>query len=167
MFAVVRSLMRVKRVVVLGRGGAGKSTFALRLSQVTGLPVIELDQYFWSEDLSPLSAEAWTVVQEQLAAGARWIMDGDLGPYDAPAMRLGRADTVVILDLSPARCAWRAVRRSRERADFWWWLLTWRWRSRSRVLDAVAGHGPQAYLHVLRTPAQVRRFLAAASTATP
>ncbi|MDN5932494.1 MAG: hypothetical protein L0I24_15750 [Pseudonocardia sp.] len=156
----------MERVVVLGRGGAGKSTFALHLSQVTELPVIELDQYFWSEDLSPLSTEAWTVVQERLATGDRWIMDGDLGPYDAPAIRLHRADTVVVLDLSLARCAWRAVRRSRERADFWWWLLTWRWRSRSRVLDAVATHSPQAHLRVLRTPAQVRRFLVTASTAT-
>lgn len=163
---MVRSLRRVERVVVLGRGGAGKSTFALHLSEVTGLPVIELDRHFWGEDLSALPAEAWTVVQERLAAGDRWIMDGDLGPYDAPAARLRRADTVVVLDLSLARCAWRAVRRSPERADFWWWLLTWRWRARSRVLAAVAAHAPQARLRVLRTPAQARRLLAAASTAT-
>jgi hypothetical protein len=38
----------------------------------------------------------------------------------APAARLGEADTMVILDFSLARCAWRAARRSRERADFWW-----------------------------------------------
>ena len=41
---------------------------------------------------------------------------------------LPRADTVLILDFSLTRCAWRALRRSRERADFWWWLLTWRHR---------------------------------------
>lgn len=76
----VCSLVRVERVVVLGRGGAGKSTVALDLSLVTGLPIIELDQHFWSEDLSPLPAEAWTGMQEGLAAADRWIMDGDLGP---------------------------------------------------------------------------------------
>jgi hypothetical protein len=48
-------------------------------------------------------------------------MDGDFGPYDVLDVRLQAADTVVFLDFSPARCAWRAVRRSRERADFWWW----------------------------------------------
>lgn len=164
---MVRSLVRVERVVVLGRGGAGKSTFALHLSQVTGLPVIELDRHFWGEDLSALPAQAWTAVQGRLAAGDRWIMDGDLGPYDAPAVRLRRADTVVVLDLSLPRCAWRAARRAPERADFWWWLLTWRWRARARVLGAVAAHAPQASVRVLRTPAQVRRFLAAAGAATP
>lgn len=154
----------MERVVVLGRGGAGKSTFARRLSEITGLPVIELDQHFWGPDLSALPADAWVEVQQQLAVAERWVMEGDLGPHDAPAVRLHRADTVVVLDLSLARCAWRAARRSRERADFWWWLLTWRWRSRRKVLAAVSAHAPQAQLHVLRTPSEVRRFLIAATS---
>lgn len=162
----IRSLVPVKRVVVLGRGAAGKSTFALHLSQVTGLSVIELDQHVWNGDLVPLPARAWTVVQERLAGGDQWIMEGDLGPYDVPAPRLRRADTVVVLDVSLVRCAWRAARRSRERADFWWWVVTWRGRSRRQVLDAVAAHAPQAQVHLMRSPAQVRRFLTAVPTAT-
>ncbi len=154
----------MERVVVFGRGGAGKSTFAGYLSQIAGLPVIELDRHFWSDDLTASSVEAWIGMQEQLAAGERWIRDGDLGPYDAPEARLRRADTVVVLDLSTLRCAWRAALRSRERADFWRWLLTWRWRSRTTLLDAIASHAPHADLQVLRTPAQVRRFLSTATT---
>ena len=37
-------------------------------------------------------------------------MDGDLGPYDVLDVRLQAADTVVFLDFSPLRCAWRALR---------------------------------------------------------
>lgn len=158
-----RSLLRVQRVLVFGRGGAGKSTFAICLSRVTGLPVIELDKHFWSEDLAPLPEDEWTTVQEELAAGNEWIMDGDLGPYDAPAARLHRADMVVVLDLSLVRCVWRAVRRSREGAGFWVWLVTWRWRSRHKVLSAAAAHASQAQLRILRTPKQVDGFLADAS----
>ena len=91
-------------------------------------------------------------------------MDGDLGPYDAPAARLARADTVVILDFSLARCAWRAARRSRERADFWWWLLTWRYRSRGAVLHAVATFAPGADVHILRTPDELRSLLSTAGS---
>lgn len=87
-------------------------------------------------------------------------MDGDLGPYDVLSPRLEHADTVVILDLSLARCAWRASRRSRERADFWWWLLTWRYRSRKVVLQTAATCAAQADVHVLRNPRQLRRFFA-------
>lgn len=50
-------LASMDRVMVFGRGGAGESTFALELSQATGLPVIELDEHFWSQDLDPLPAD--------------------------------------------------------------------------------------------------------------
>ncbi len=149
----------MERVVVLGRGAAGKSTAAVHLARITELSVIELDKHFWRPGPAPMPRDEWTQLQHMLAASGRWIMDGDLGPYDAPAARLRRADTVVILDFSLARCVWRAARRSRERADFWWWLLTWRHRSRAAVLDAVATFAPGANVHVLRTPGELRRFL--------
>jgi hypothetical protein len=106
-----------------------------------------------------MSVDDWLEAQREPAAASEWIMDGDLGPYDALAPRLERADTVLILDFSLIRCAWRAARRSRERADFWWWLLTWRHRGRPAVLNAVAGYAPNADVHVLRSPRELRRFL--------
>ena len=53
------------------------------------------------------------------------------------------ADTIVVLDFSLPRCAWRAFRRSRERADFWLWVLAWRRRSRPALLRAIALHAPR------------------------
>jgi len=95
-----------------------------------------------------------------LAVRLTWIMDGDLGPYDVIDVRLHAADTVVFLDFSLLRCAWRAIRRSRERADFWWWLLSYRRRSRPLLVRAIAVHAGDADVHVLRTPRAVRRFVA-------
>jgi hypothetical protein len=46
----------MKRVVVLGRGGAGKSSFARRLGSTTGIPVVELDKHFWPADPTPIRA---------------------------------------------------------------------------------------------------------------
>ncbi len=100
-------------------------------------------------------------VQHELAAGERWIMDGDLGRDDVLAPRLIRADTVLVLDFGGLRCAWRAVRRSRERADFWWWLLTWRRSGRPVVMSAVATHAQHADLHVIKTPRQLRQLVVA------
>jgi hypothetical protein len=51
-------------------------------------------------------------------------MDGDLGPYDVVEVRLRAVDTIIFLDFSFARCAWRTIRRSCERADFWRWLVS-------------------------------------------
>ena len=115
----------MQRVVILGRGAAGKSVLAARLGQITGLPVIELDQHFWRPGLNATPAAEWAQTQSELTRREAWIMDGDLGPYDtALGARLAAADTVIVLDFPFVRCAWRALRRSRERADFWRWLLS-------------------------------------------
>jgi adenylate kinase family enzyme len=154
---------RVRRVVVLGRGGAGKTTMSARLSRLSGIPVVELDKHFWSPDLTPLDHVAWAAVQRELAAADRWIMDGDLGPYDVLAPRLARADTILLLDFPVLRCVWNAARRSPERADFWWWVLTWRLRHRRRILDQIRRHAPQAQCVILRGPRDVTTFLAVLS----
>ena len=150
----------MKRVVVLGRGGAGKSTVAVQLGMLTGLPVIELDKYFWSSYLTPLPAEQWKAVQRNLISAERWILDGDLGPYDALDVRLQAADTVIVLDFALWRCAWRAARRSRENLVFWRWLVSYRRRSLPAVWAAIAAHARDADVYLLCKPRDVRQFLA-------
>jgi adenylate kinase family enzyme len=147
-------------VVILGPGASGKSTLAIRLSEMTGLPVIELDQVFWQPGLAPMPQDQWIKLQERLVQEHRWIIDGDLGPYDAVEVRLRVADTVIFLDFSVVRCAWRAMRRSRERADFWLWLLRYRRQSRPRLMEAIAKYAGHATLHVICNPQDLRRFAA-------
>ena len=146
-------------MVLIGRGASGKTTLARQLASTTGLPVIELDKIFWQPGLVAMSRDQWTAVQQELVKKERWILDGDLGQYDVIDVRLRAADTVIFLDFSLARCAWRAIRRSRERADFWWWLLTYRYRSRPRLLKAIATHARSADIYVLSNPRAVRRFV--------
>jgi adenylate kinase family enzyme len=149
----------MNRIVVLGRGAAGKTAFARALQRATGIPCIELDEVFWSSDLVPMSQERWREVQTGLVVGDRWILDGDLGPYDAPEVRLRRADAVVILDRNALVCAWHAIRRSRERRDFWEWLVMWRVRHRPAVLRAVHTWAPRAELFVIRNRRAEQRAL--------
>ncbi len=150
----------MKRVVILGRGGAGKSTAARQLSDISGLTVIELDKHFWQPGLRATPIGEWKQIQKKLSDRKRWIMDGDLGKYDALDVRLGAADTVIILDFSLIRCLLRAIHRSRERADFWWWLLTWRWLSRPKIIKSVNSYAKAADVYILRTPKALDQFLA-------
>ena len=156
----------MKRVVILGRGASGKSTLAVRLGEITRLQVIELDTVFWRAGLVTTPRDEWVIAQERLVAEQRWIMDGDLGPYDAIEIRLRAADTILFLDFSVMRCGWRAIRRSRERADFWRWLVTYRWQNRPILMKAIANHAAKADLHVFRNPKAVRGFVAGLACAT-
>jgi hypothetical protein len=146
----------VKRVVILGPGGAGKTTFAYALGKATGLPVIALDKHFWRPGLTATPTDEWIAVQPR---AERWIMDGDLGPYDAPSARLARADTIVILDLPLSIRILRVLRRGSERLDFWRWMLFWRWLSRPALIRAIAYHAGVANVHELRSPQAVAIFL--------
>ena len=72
--------------------------------------MIEVDEIFWQPGLIATPREQWVVMQEKLAAGDRWIMDGDLGPYDGVEVRLRAADTIIIFRL--LACPLRLASRS-------------------------------------------------------
>lgn len=150
----------MKRVVILGRGASGKSTLGVRLGEITGLPAIELDKIFWQPGIVAMPRQEWVETQRRLVATEAWIMDGDLGPYDTVEVRLRAADTVIFLDFSLLRCGWRALRRSRERMDFWLWLVRYRRESRPFLMRMIAEHASGAEVHVLNDPDAVAKFLA-------
>src|SRR5438552_15983300 len=154
----------MKRVVIFGRGAAGKSTLARHLGEIAGLPVIELDKLFWRSGLVPIPRAEWTHLQEQLVQQDSWILDGDLGPHDVVEVRLRAADTIVLLDFALFRCTWRALRRAPERADFWRWLLTYRRQSVPRLRKAISRYAPKSELHVICCTMALKAFIADIST---
>jgi adenylate kinase family enzyme len=100
----------VKRVAVIGSGGAGKSVFSTELGQRAGLPVIHLDREFWKPGWVPTDDSAWEARVREIVAGDRWITDGNYsGTMD---IRFARADTVVFLDIPRLVCLTAAISRS-------------------------------------------------------
>ena len=99
----------MQRVLVIGSGGAGKSAFAVRLGQATGLPVIHLDAAYWKPGWREPSKDAWAARVTQLLAGEHWIMDGNYG--GTLEQRLAACDTVVFLDMPRLLCIWRVLKR--------------------------------------------------------
>ncbi len=161
--AAADSITNVQRILILGRGGAGKSTLARRLGELTGFPVTELDRRFWQPGLIATPRDRWVDIQHEFIQAERWIIDGDLGPFDVLEPRLEVADTVIILDFSLPRCAWRSIRRSREGVAFWRWVIGYRRRSLPVLMGTIATHAPRAGVHLLRTPRAAEALLAAIS----
>ena len=87
----------MERVMIIGCGGAGKSTLARKLGEKTGLPVVHLDQIWWEPG-------NWQHIEksefdERLAEELRkprWILDGNFNR--TIEARLAVCDTVIYLD---------------------------------------------------------------------
>lgn len=99
----------MERVMIIGCGGAGKSTLARQLGEVTGLPVVHLDKLFWKSGWVESSKAEIDEKIRQAAACPRWIMDGN---YNRTLeQRLERADTVIYLDFPRMVCLWGVFKR--------------------------------------------------------
>jgi len=88
----------MERIMIIGSGGSGKTTLARQLGEITGLPVVHLDQIWWAPgNWQHISREEF---DEALAAELekpRWILDGNYDRTLEP--RLEKADTVIYLDM--------------------------------------------------------------------
>jgi adenylate kinase family enzyme len=101
---------RMRRIAVVGSGGAGKSAFARVLGRGLGLPVIHLDEHHWRPGWVESRKVEWCQLQGELLAGESWIV---VGTYEGTLdLRLSRADTVIILALPRAVCTLRAPWRA-------------------------------------------------------
>ena len=101
--------MTMKKIIIIGSGGAGKSTLARRLGAITGSTVIHLDKVYWQPNWNEPNKSEWQKTVEEMLADDAWIMDGNFG--GTLAMRIEASDTVILLDLPRTVCLYRVLKR--------------------------------------------------------
>lgn len=99
----------MKKIIVIGSGGAGKSTFSKHLGDILGLDVIQLDELYWQRNWTEMSRAEWVKTMEKLVARDSWIMDGNYS--GTLSIRMNACDTVIFLDLPRVTCLTRVVKR--------------------------------------------------------
>lgn len=100
----------MRRVVVFGTTGSGKSTVAERLAGRTGLRVVELDALYWGRDWQPAPVELFRHRVERETVGDGWIVVGNYGQVRDLVWQ--PADTLIWLDLPLPLVMWRLLRRT-------------------------------------------------------
>jgi adenylate kinase family enzyme len=166
----------MQRILVMGSSGSGKSTFAQRLSGITGIPVISIDALFWKPGwVEPDRTE----FRERLAEAARqprWIMDGN---YTSHLVELRRdvSDTVIWFDLRRSACMLGILARIAtsygrvrpemaegcpEKIDFEFFRYVWTFREeqRPKLLEYFEGLRSDQSLICFTKRAQADRYLA-------
>ncbi|MCR6727983.1 MULTISPECIES: adenylate kinase [Rhizobium/Agrobacterium group] len=100
----------MKRVLIVGCPGAGKSTLAKQLAKITDLPLVHLDRHYWLPGWQRPDRAAWERTIASLLSQSAWIMDGNYS--GTLEHRLAAADTLIHLNYPTWLCVWRVIRRT-------------------------------------------------------
>lgn len=165
----------MKRVLVIGPGGAGKSTFARQLGKLLNVQVSHLDRVYWRAGWSKPAQDDWLQAVTELVSGDSWILDGNFG--GTLDLRHKHCDTIVFLDMSRLLCLWRVIKRrmsyrNRSRPDmaegcpekidleFLSWVWNYSSRSRPKIVKLLREKSEGKEVVWLRSASEVKRFLA-------
>lgn len=101
----------MKKVIVIGGNGSGKSTFSKQLATITNLPLVHLDRLLWYGNWQTRAREEFDSLLQAELEKDQWIIDGN---YNRTIpLRLSRCDTVFYFDFSTLRClcgvTWRVL----------------------------------------------------------
>ena len=158
----------MKKVIVIGCPGGGKSTFARMLHEKTGLPLYYLDQMYWNADRTTVDR---AVFHERLHATMEkesWIIDGNYA--STMEMRLAACDTVFFLDYSLEVClSGIEDRRGKSRPDMPWvetegdeefiaFIKNYSTDSRPKVMELLGRYSDKNIV-IFKTRAEADAFL--------
>ena len=163
----------MERIIIIGCGGAGKSTLARQLGEKLNIPVVHLDKLWWNPGWVEKSQEEFDELHRHALSKEKWIIDGNFNR--TMPERIARCDTVIYLDFSRFACIRGVIKRvlttygtvrpdmgegCPERIDFaflkWVWNYNRDKRERNYRLLNEATH---AQAIVLKNRRMVKRFL--------
>lgn len=138
---------RPKRIMIFGRPGGGKSTFAIRLSEQLTIPVIHLDKYFYIDNWVERDYQEFLSIQLKFVNQNQWIIDGN--NTKSIEMRYQRAEVCLYFNYPKWLCYFRVIKRLLikhphidDRANgcketVRWSLLKYMWNFESRVRENI------------------------------
>lgn len=160
----------MKKIIVLGCPGSGKSTFARALQKRTGLPLFYLDRMNWNPDRTTVEKAVFLERLREVLSREEWILDGNYG--STIELRLQACDTAFFLDY-PVEVCLDSIRERRgkvredmpwvegereEDADFLAFIRAYPIQSRPKVLELLARYSEKE-THIFRDRSEAGAFL--------
>ena len=109
----------MKKILVIGCPGSGKSTLSKELNNITGIPLFHLDMMFWNPDRTTVDKAVFLEQLTEVLEKDEWIIDGNYS--STMELRIAACDTVIFLDY-PLEICLDGVRqrRGKPRSDIPW-----------------------------------------------
>ena len=165
----------MQRILVMGSSGSGKSTFALRLSAATGIPVVSLDALFWKPGWVESERTEFRARVAAATRQPRWIVDGNYIAAEGE-LRRDASDTVIWFDLPRSTCVLGIMARIAksygqvrpemaegcpEKIDFEFFRYVWTYRreQRPKLLAFFEALRPDQTFLTFTDRAQANRYL--------
>jgi adenylate kinase family enzyme len=165
---------KLKRVIIIGNGGAGKSTLARQLGAALQIDVTHLDSVYWRPHWLPMPEAEMNAAQEHLLAQEAWIIEGQF--KQTLEAFLQATDMIIYLDFPLLLCLYRIAKRhlrytGKSRPElgeeypelltlnFLWRVLKFSIYTRVEVLKKIEQFAQNRKVIILHTPRQVKRFL--------
>lgn len=134
----------MKKVIIIGSAGAGKSTFARKLRDKTNLPLYYLDMIWHKSDRTNISENEFDAILNNIVTKDRWIIDGNY--QRTLEMRLKKCDTVFLLDFPTEVCLSGAESRiGKKREDLPWTETEFDSEFRQFIIDFSENQLPEIY----------------------
>lgn len=161
----------MKKIMIFGLPGSGKSTWSIQLSELLHIPVYHLDRFFFVEDWKKQEYDEFLRIQEEIVSKENWIVDGNC--MRSLEMRFCTADAAFHFQFSRWVCLWRIFKRlfhrdSRiaDRAEgcserVSWELIVYLWkyeRKYKAMIDELHQKYPQVEFHVFHDDNEIRNF---------
>ena len=109
----------MKKVIVIGCPGSGKSTVSRALHNKTGIPLYHLDMMYWNADKTTVEKSVFFERLSSVLEKDEWIIDGNYG--STMELRMAACDTVIFLDYPLDICLdGIKERRGKPRSDMPW-----------------------------------------------
>lgn len=159
----------MEKAIIIGCPGAGKSTFARKLKEKTGLPLFYLDMIWHKEDGTNISRDEFDGKIKEIMKKEQWILDGNY--IRTLEMRLKECDTVFLLDYPLELCLEGASSRiGKERPDMPWVESEFDLEFRQFIVDFPKDSLPKIYellkkyekekeLHIFRKREDAEEYL--------